>query len=239
MSLRALVTRAEPEAQETAARIRARGHAAFVAPLLRIKDRAGDVRLESAQALLFTSANGVRAFARQSEERGLPVYCVGDATAAAARAAGFAKVKSADGDAGALVALAVHALDPRAGALLHMSGADLASDIAAELRALGFRAERRIVYEAAAAGALPASAAALLAADPPGLDLVFFHSPRAARIAASLISSTAARGLDAACLSPAVAEAASLLPWRRIIVAPAPREDALLDASLPQTGAKA
>ena len=48
--------------------------------------------LDGVQAVLFTSANGVRAFAAATTRRGFRAFAVGDATAAAARAAGFADV---------------------------------------------------------------------------------------------------------------------------------------------------
>ena len=56
--------------------------------------------LDKMQALLLTSANGVRAFAERQAGAlpDLPVFCVGDATARAARAAGFGNVESAGGD---------------------------------------------------------------------------------------------------------------------------------------------
>eukprot|EP01035_Chromulina_nebulosa_P059319 gene59319-81202_t len=60
------------------------------------------VDLLGVAALAFTSANGVRAFADKSGERGLRVFAVGAATAQAARKAGFKSVLSADGDVAAL-----------------------------------------------------------------------------------------------------------------------------------------
>src|SRR5262245_38438369 len=84
------ITRAQPGADVTAERVRALGHEAVVAPLLAVRmipDVSIDLR--GVAALAFTSANGVRAFADASGERGLKVFAVGAATASAARAAGF------------------------------------------------------------------------------------------------------------------------------------------------------
>src|SRR3546814_13842463 len=53
---------------------------------------------QQAQALLVSSANGVRAFARADSRRGLPVYAVGGASAAAARQCGLDRGESAGGD---------------------------------------------------------------------------------------------------------------------------------------------
>src|SRR5215469_4343250 len=87
------VTRAEPGASATAARVRALGLAPIVQPLLAMRPLADTaIDLADAAALAFTSANAVAALAALSSERTLRVFTVGDTTAAAAQAAGFAHV---------------------------------------------------------------------------------------------------------------------------------------------------
>lgn len=220
--MRVAITRALPEAERTAERVRARGAEAIVAPLLTIVPCGYDTSTEGAQALLFTSTNGVRAFpdARGARER--LVLTVGDATAEAAREAGFANVRSADGDVQALIAVAKATLDPAKGKLIHIAGDHVAGDLGGALRAAGFDVERRFAYASVAASALPA-----VFGEP--LDVVTFHSPRAAETFVALGAPRSAE-LTAACLSQAVADAARIVPWKRLIVASAPREDALLDA---------
>jgi len=222
--MRVAITRAQPDAETTAARVRAYGAEAIVAPLLTIVPCAYDTDVGDAQALIFTSAAGVRAFpdARRQSQR--LVLTVGDATAEAARRAGFADVRSADGDAIALAALVKATLDPGAGALVHISGRHVAGDLAGDLAQSGFKLERRIAYEAVAADAVPA---ALLQE----LDIVLLHSARAAETLVRL-GAPQAEARTAACLSRAVAETAAPAAWKRVIVAPAPREDALLRAAL-------
>ena len=62
--MRLLVTRPLDDAQALADRLEAGGHEALVEPLLTIApDLAAPLPLDGARALLFTSANGVRAFA--------------------------------------------------------------------------------------------------------------------------------------------------------------------------------
>jgi uroporphyrinogen-III synthase len=78
-------------------------------PLLRIEPVA-DAELGTGPwaAVIFTSANAVRAVAvhrRFSELADLPVYTVGRRTQAAAAAAGFTSIMSADGDVNALIQL--------------------------------------------------------------------------------------------------------------------------------------
>jgi uroporphyrinogen-III synthase len=220
--MRVAVTRALPEALTTAERIRARGAEPVLAPLLAIEQLPFSADTTDAQALLFTSSNGVRAFAHANAERALSVLAVGDATAAAAHEEGFADVRSAGGDAAALVAPAKQALDPRGGKVLHISGMQVATDIAAALAEAGYTTERHIAYDAVATSALPP------ALHEP-IDIVLFHSARAA--SAYLALGAPLAGRIAACLSPAVAEAARG-GWTRVVVSPAPREDALLAAAL-------
>ncbi len=224
MTVRVAVTRAQPEAERTAERVRALGAEPIVAPLLTIVPCAYNTNVEGVQALLFTSANGVRAFPDVRGARTRLVLAVGDATAEAARAAGFADVRSADGDAASLTALAKSVLDRRGSKVIHIGGEHAAGDLAGQLHAAGFNVERRVAYVARAAIALPAAFSQVL-------DIVLFHSAHAAETFVSL-GATRAEQLTAACLSQAVAEAAGKAVWRRIIVSPAPREDAFLAAAL-------
>src|SRR5690349_12810995 len=102
---RVAITRAQPGADETASRLRALGAEPILAPLLSIVPCASNTNVAGADALIFTSANGVRAFPDVQHARDIAVLTVGDATAEAARTAGFANVRSADGDVEALAAL--------------------------------------------------------------------------------------------------------------------------------------
>jgi uroporphyrinogen-III synthase len=222
MTLRVAVTRAPPQAEATAMRLRMLGYEPVLAPLLTIERLSFDTNVDDVQALLFTSANGVAAFAAASEARDVPALCVGDATAAAAREAGFRAALSADGDAAALAALAQDKLDPRGGRLVHIAGAHVAGDLVGLLAGAGFDVERRIAYEAHAAAKLPQ-------AFDERIDIVLFHSARAAETFLRLGAPNAS-GLTAACLSPAVAAAAAGPPWKAVVVAAAPRDDALLQA---------
>ena len=221
---RIAITRAQPEAQRTAEKLAALGAEPIIAPLLEVKERTFDTDLGGVQALLFTSANGVRASARIVADRALPALTVGDATARAAREAGFSDVRSAGGDVAALSALANASLDASAGTLLYLSGADVAADLVGWLIAAGFSATRRIVYEARVVAALPG-----VYNEP--LDIIAFHSARAARAFAALGAPNAGR-LIAACISPAVAAAAAKAKWARVVVASAPQEEALWRATL-------
>lgn len=224
MTLRVGITRALPEAETTAARVREHGAEPVLVPLLTIVPCAFDTSIAGAQALLFSSSNGVRAFPAVKEAASCVVLAVGDATARAARDAGFRDVRSADGDVQALARLAITSLDPAKGKLIHIRGTHVAGNLSQALVAAGFELEPRIAYTAVAASSLPEAFTA-------PLDVVLFHSARAAEAFLALGAPNSAN-LTAGCLSKAVAEAASGVSWKRIIVAPAPRDNDLIAAVL-------
>ncbi len=234
--MRILVTRPEPEAREFADALAMHGIDAVVASLLTIEATSDPLpELGDVQALLATSANGVRAFAARSARRDLMLVAVGARTAAAARAAGFAEVASADGDWRDLAALAGRRLDPARGALLHIAGADHTGDLDGALTARGFTVRRALLYRAIAAATLPETARAALDGEPP-LDGVALFSPRTARILLTSLEQAmlgpAAARLFAFCLSAAVAEPLrereAQLRWRSIHVAMRPTADSLI-----------
>ncbi len=87
-----LVTRPQPGADATAARLVALGFEPAIAPLLAVEHLACDLPPpDGLGAVLATSGNAVDAI--PGAWRGLPLFAVGDATAARARAAGFATAK--------------------------------------------------------------------------------------------------------------------------------------------------
>jgi uroporphyrinogen-III synthase len=211
--MRVWVTRAEPGADQTAARLVDLGHVAVVHPLLAIRSIDADVNLSGVRALAFTSANGVRAFVERWGAPALPVYAVGDATAAAARAAGFAEVFAGDGDVAALAEL-IAARSP--GPVLHPGARMLAGDLEGDLRRRGVEVRTVAVYESVA---LPPP-------DPlPQVEAVLVHSPAAARALAAV---PAARRLRALCISPAAAAPLREAGFDRVDEAPFPNEAALL-----------
>ena len=213
--MRLLVTRPEADAGKLMAELAKSGHEVVLAPLMDIEFREAAELPSSGsgqdwQAILITSANGVRALAARAEAsamKAVPVFTVGRASAEAAQAAGFKIVRSADGDVGALVRLVCAELTPEAGPLLHVAGSVTAGDLQAMLGVKGFEVHRAVLYEASPAKVLPDTAHAALAAR--DIDGVLLYSPRTARLFMSLVKAAgldgALAGIDAFCLSDAVA----------------------------------
>lgn len=230
--MRALLTRPRADSEALAALLAKDGIETEIAPLLEIVLEPAPVDLSDVQALLFTSANGVRAFAAATGDRSLPAYCVGDATAREAAAEGFAAAESAGGDVTDLEALVRARLNPADGALLHVSGHRVAGDLAGALAAAGFTVRRAVLYRAEIPETLPEAARRALAAEE--IDAAPFFSPRTARTFVTLIreagmGAVCAR-IAAYCLSPAVADGlcGTGVTWGAVRVAEAPTQDALV-----------
>src|SRR5260370_5385449 len=125
--LRALVTRPRAEAESLAEALAARGIDAIIEPLLEIHYRSEPAPdLAGVQAILCTSANGVRALARLTAERAVPLFAIGGSSAARARDEGFARVESAGGALAHLVPLVRDRLRPAGGRLPHVAASTAA-----------------------------------------------------------------------------------------------------------------
>ena len=226
-----LVTRPAEDATATAEKLQRRGFRPILTPLLTIAPIPDAVLpdLGDYLGLIVTSANGVRALAERTDRRGDLIMAVGEHTAARARALGFTRVESADGDALVLVNYVSDRLDPDEGKLLHLRGETLAVDPAPILRDAGFTVDSCTLYRAEIIERLTDEAEAALAAGT--VEGVLLYSPRSATaFEAALkggIGGEAAKALTAYCLSPAVAKALALA-YRSVQVAPHPLGEALL-----------
>jgi uroporphyrinogen-III synthase len=210
------VLRPEPGAGRTAARAAALGLEPVVAPLFDIvpvpwpaPDPAGF------DAVLLTSANAVRhggpslrAFLH------LPCFAVGEATAEAARAAGFHQVLAGRGDGTAAAAMMADRGSRRA---LHPCGRDFV-----RVEEPRLTIEPRIVYAAEAGPQLAEAARSALASGAVAL----VHSARAGRRLAELVEQR--EGVLIAAISLA-ASAAAGDGWAGKWVAAEPRDEALLE----------
>ncbi|MFC5371951.1 uroporphyrinogen-III synthase [Brevundimonas faecalis] len=221
---RVWITRAQPGAARTAERLAALGFQPLIQPLLAIRplsqalDQAPDPA--TVGALAFTSPNGVEAFAALTPLwRDRPVFAVGDATAEAARAAGFMDARSAAGDIHALARLI--AATPRVGwngeTILAPGAREPAGDLPALL-------PDRIVVRLPVYAAVETGASA-----PEDFDAVLLHSPRAARALASRVAPDVALRL-AICISAAAATPLAPLNFQEIRVADTPDDSSMLSA---------
>lgn len=215
-----LITRPQPDADYFARKCRDAGRDTVIAPLMRVSFRNNWRAPDHIGALAFTSANGVRAFCAREGACEVPVFCVGEASANAARQEGFKSVLAAGGDVESLANLIMANRSLIEGDILHPAGAQRAGDLVAMLGSANIKAERVVAYEAMACEKLPEAAAKTLASGTP-VDIPFF-SPRTARLFLSLSSDA---GLTnwlachrAICLSEAVAAEARQAQWLDLAV---------------------
>ncbi|WP_257167681.1 uroporphyrinogen-III synthase [Bradyrhizobium sp. SRS-191] len=231
-----LVTRPAPDNERTAERLRARGFDVLLAPMLRFEPVAlpADAGREAA-GIVVTSSNALRAIAPQLVGSGLlnlPLFAVGDQTAAAAREAGFGQVMSASGDAAALRELiATSSVIGAGGTLLYLAGADLSRELAGELAERGFDVITETVYRMAPVAALPRAVCEAFAAN--RIEAVLHYSRRSA---AAFVAAIRAEGVEISalavphgCLSANVAEVLREAGATQVTIPAHPDENDMLE----------
>lgn len=233
--MRLLVTRPTPDGERTAAALRTLGHDVVLMPMLHIEPIADSELGEGPwRAVLITSSNACRSLAahkRRSEITPLPAFVVGRRTAAAARAAGFFDVTSADGKVEDLVRLVTARLPAGGLSLLYLAGEDRAADLEAALAARGLAVRTAVVYRAVVATDPPPLLKQVLRAG--GVDGVLHFSPRSARTFVTLAQRAGvvlkSVAIQHYCLSAQVAAPLAAVGIATIQIASEPQEKALLD----------
>ena len=229
-----LVTRPQPAADELAEKLRGRGYGALGAPMMEyVGVDAAFPDLADYQALIFTSAEGVRHFSSLADASNLPVLAVGDATAAAAARAGFTRVISAKGNGAAVAALlAEEAPKLNLKKILHPCSADTPDSIAAALEGMDVTVVRRPVYKAALTENFPDDVLAALRRGT--VDTVMLFSARTAANFVNLLQKSGienlSRHLEVIAISKAAAAPLGELHWRCVRVAKKPQLAAVVQA---------
>lgn len=235
-----LVTRPSPDDALTAKNLRARGYEVLCAPMLRFEVVPfQDDENAKYGAVIVTSANALRAAApnlANSRLLKLPLFAVGDHTAAAARDAGFGEVITSRGDAGTLrdqvLASAKSKQFKKTKPLLYLAGADLARDLAGELGEKGFAVTTLTTYRMAPAPSLPRDVCDAFVAHE--IEAVLHYSRRSAR---AFLDAARAGGVEISalalpqcCISPAVAAILREAGASQVSAAASPDENALFEA---------
>jgi uroporphyrinogen-III synthase len=235
-----LVTRPQPDDEATAASLRSKGFEVLRAPMLRFEPVAfqddADARYG---AIIATSANALRGIEPHLAGHRLlqlPLYAVGEHTAAAARRIGFGKVIPAHGDASALRDLMLASVKAKelkkASTLLYLAGADLARDLAGELGERGFTVVTYTTYRMIPVTRLPREVCDAFAANQ--VEAVLHYSRRSARAfleaARTAGVEISALAIPQCCISAAVALVVRDAGATQVMVAAAPDEKCLFEA---------
>lgn len=235
-----LVTRPHPDDETTATGLRARGFEVLLAPMLRFEPLAFHDDADAPYgAVIVTSANalrGIEPHLKGSQWLKLPLFAVGEHTAAAARNIGFEQVISAKGDAASLRELVTAGVKAKAlkktSPLLYLAGADLARDLAGELGERGFTVVTQTTYRMIPLSRLPREVCDAFAANQ--VDAVLHYSRRSARAFLELVRAAgveiSALSIPQCCISAGVASVVRDAGATQVMVAASPDENALFAA---------
>jgi uroporphyrinogen-III synthase len=185
--MRLLLTRSQPEADETASELRERGHEVMVEPMLTIGFAPAPEDLHP-DGLIVSSKNGVRALAEWKASKrwhAIPLFAVGDETAEAARAEGFREVKSASGTSEDLAKLVLREFPPGKGRLVYVAAEERSPTLETRLGEAGHEFQTVVAYKATPPAALSEPTATALGEGK--VDGVLLFSRRAAETLRSLL----------------------------------------------------
>jgi uroporphyrinogen-III synthase len=232
--VRVLLTRSAARCKATAAKLKAHGHEAVVLPLIWYEDTDEPIPAGPHDAVAFTSAAAVESLAQRIESTAgeryllsLPAWCVGEATASAARKHGFLDVRSGGRDGAALARLIAEEHSVRSGSrFLLPTQENVAFDIAAALP--GLETAAMIAYRVVETDPGKDRLEAALAA----CDAAFAYSPASA---GNLLATSERHGLleqllrlTLIVISEKTAHVFTKLERAEIKVAQSPDEDAMI-----------
>lgn len=169
--------------------------------------------------LIFTSRNGVQAYAATCSERANPVICVGDATAQLARSVGFVHVTSAQGDAQDIVKLVLKTV-PRSETLRHCCGKHVKGHLAEQLSEAGYQIKREIYYSTSPVKRLDVNVE--------NLEYVALYSPRGASAFLDLVKQGDVSHIITLCISEATDAVLEPLRLSRRLIADTPDQTAMV-----------
>ena len=229
-----LVTRPQADFQRTADNLAGLGFGALSAPMMNFTKLAFTMpKVDEVAALIFTSANGIRAIADVAEFKHLPCYVVGVQTAKLAMELGFVVFGQGAGDVESLVKLIekdylVRGLNKN---LLHISGVHQAGQLAQSLAELSIDCVRLQAYEMKAVQQINTKIKQKLCANE--IDGILFYSTRSAKIFIELMQQSGVLAKICAipvfCLSKNIAERACKPYLKQIYYIDQPDEQALLN----------
>lgn len=216
MSGKILITRPQEAADRFSKELHGQGFEVLSAPMLVIRALEFDAPdLSPYQALIFTSANGVRSFCERVNGRDFAVYVVGKQTQEEAQDKGFQEIYTANGGTEELVAMIANEAPDQGRPFLHVRGVDIAKPLDELLEAEGFNVQNLIVYEADAVAEIsPNIVSAIKNSEIEG---VMFFSKRTAENFVQLARKNhlldALKSIKALCISAVVLECVQSLQW--------------------------
>ena len=215
-----LLTRPRADSERIAAQLKSAGVTSdiVVSPIVSIEPTGAEVSFAGVKGAVFSSRNGVACVSGQD----LPAWCVGEATAEAARAKGWRAV-AADGDADSLYARVL--ADQPAGPIVHIRGEKARGDLASRLTKAGIETREAAVYRQAPLDMTQAARSLLSQANPV---IVPLFSPFAAE--AFVDQGPFPAPLVVVAMSEAVRDALGEFPVETVVLAKKKEASAMLNA---------
>ena len=140
------VTQSVPDCHRSRSRFERQGLRTLALPVLQVEPVAAQLPSEVPDAMVFTSAHGVRYHQFQPRWKDVPVFAVGHQTAVAAVLAGYSDVRSAGGDVVDLKKLIATTL-PRPARIVIFAAREVAGNLEDYLAGCSYEVERSVVYE--------------------------------------------------------------------------------------------
>ncbi len=229
MTMRVLVTRPEPFTGRSAEKLRAAGHQPVAMPISEIVDSGIPLPAGKFDATILTSAAAAWVLA----QRGLPViiasrpcYCVGAATAKAARAAGFRDVSAGRAGVEELCAVIAERFDRCGASILYLQGRDISIDPHIWHQIANIAVSPVELYAVELIDPIDPQMAEALRDNLP--DWAFLYSKRTARHFFQVMPGDIARAINYVAIS---AEVAAIVPDRlksTVLAAETPTEAAMI-----------
>ena len=223
-----LITRPEADAKEIATLVKSKNYQVVCESFLEIiyhKTPLPDLSVYG--ALVFTSANAVRAFCKNSAKRDLAVFTVGDYTAAEAKAVGFENIQSAAGNIDDLIKLLGRSSSDKP--YLYIRGEHVSKTL--DINDPQIDIEEMVLYGAEKKGEISDNSLALLAQG--AFSHILFFSTRTAEGFIDIVQgqkdlSEGLKTSKALCLGVSMVQCLSVLPWADVQVADHPTRQGML-----------
>ncbi|TNE64322.1 MAG: uroporphyrinogen-III synthase [Alphaproteobacteria bacterium] len=222
-----LVTRPLEEATPTAERLERLGHRVIIAPMIQIDPISFEIPADD-RSLIITSKNGARFGLANIGNKARPIFAVGEATAAEARALGFTNITVGPGTARQMIPILLERGIAQKRKYTHLAGNEVAYNIADVLKNEGVDANTTTTYQARPMRSF--SLGVQEAFDEGEISHALFYSPRTATIFEEAVADYERpdwlQRMNALALSTRVAE--NLIgPWKSVRYAIIPTEKAL------------
>lgn len=226
-----LLTRPEQNALSSIERLHQLGYKALNCPLIKTERVLFDTNIQTVN-IIVTSQNGVEYGLRYLSSLDKHVFAVGAQTARKAKELGFKKITIGKGNGADLAQdiIKQYKHSDISGTFTHLTGSEIAFDIAHELNNAGIEAKRRVTYKTSAMNMLPET---VLSAIKNGeINHILFYSAQTATIFEQMMHKTrhidALQNITAMSLSKRI-DYHLKGPWQKKRIATKPSEDYLFE----------